>query len=247
MPAPVLGRHVRRGPGEARGVLVHRAGEPEIGHPDPPVLADEHVLRLEVAVDDARPVRGGQPLASGAVEGQRVLQPGKAGPLRAAQGLALHVLHGEEDLAVEGANVVDGDDVRVGQPGDGLRLGEELGAHRCRSRPAPRPEELDGHLAVELGVEGAVDHAHPTPAHGVEQHVASEVGPPGQRPPRGLLVVLRRHQRAHHRGDQLAAPVAGVDVLAHPRPFRVRALAPDVPRERVLVEVAFLDRDGHGV
>jgi hypothetical protein len=50
-------------------VLVHRAGEPEVGHPDPPVLADQHVLRLEVAVDDACLVRGGEPPAGGAVEG----------------------------------------------------------------------------------------------------------------------------------------------------------------------------------
>src|SRR5262249_38742362 len=36
-------------------------GEPEVGHADPAVRADQAVVGLEVAVDDAGGVRGGQP------------------------------------------------------------------------------------------------------------------------------------------------------------------------------------------
>src|SRR4029078_11488707 len=87
--------------------------------------------------------------------------------------------------------------------------------------------------------------AHPATADRIEQHVAAEVRSSGEKPPRGA-VRFRSHQRTHQRSDELAATVAGVDVLAHPEPLVVGALAADVPGERVLVEMTLLDGDGHG-
>ena len=60
----LLRRHVRRraehraARGHAR--VADRAREPEVGDADAALLVDEHVLRLEIAVDDALGVRGGE-------------------------------------------------------------------------------------------------------------------------------------------------------------------------------------------
>ena len=58
---------------------MHRSGEAEVRDPHPAVLADQDVLRLEVAVDDAGLVRGGEPRARGEVEGEHPLRPQRAG------------------------------------------------------------------------------------------------------------------------------------------------------------------------
>ncbi len=95
--AELLGRHVDRRPqqrprpGQGRGhrlverdlrrvlgvggdrlLAVDAAREPEVGHPDAPVLSDEHVVGLEVAVDEAGGVRLGEPAAGAGVNGEDV-------------------------------------------------------------------------------------------------------------------------------------------------------------------------------
>ena len=75
------------------------------------------------------------------------------------QRLSLDVLHDDERLAAEAADVVDGDDAGmiqcrrnssfVGQPLGGKGVGPSLGGH-----------ELDRHQAIEPRVESAVDVSH---------------------------------------------------------------------------------------
>jgi hypothetical protein len=127
------------------------------------VVRDHDVGGLEVPVDDALVVRSShRPAHLGGdleVPGQGHPSP----PDEAAQVRPPDPLHGDEGHAVGFVDLVDDTDVRVLQLRGGLRLldepplalgiGDEL-----------RGEDLDGDLAVQLQVRGAVDDAHASPA-----------------------------------------------------------------------------------
>ena len=73
------GAHDRAGQRHVRGA---RAGDPEVGDARAALLVEDHVVRLEVAVDDAAPVgeaRGAQDLHDDVDRRRR----GRAGPVRA--------------------------------------------------------------------------------------------------------------------------------------------------------------------
>jgi hypothetical protein len=154
------------------------AGEAEVHDADAAVVADEHVAGLEVAVDHAGGVGGGESVAGGDERGDdltprswRVAEPG-------AEGLAVDELHGEEHAMVDGADVVDRDDVGVGEPGEGLGLAEHAGL--TAGVAGARQHDLEGDAAIELGVVGGVDHAHAAGAERIEQDVAAEHGALGE-------------------------------------------------------------------
>ena len=124
-----LGHQLRRQVGDGahqhaarrrrRGRRADRASQAEVGHLDLAAWVDQDVLRLDVAVDDARLVRRGDRL-------EDLLQQGEGSARRqrrlvadqVAQGMTSgDVLHREEQRAVVVALVVDGHDVRVCQAG----------------------------------------------------------------------------------------------------------------------------------
>ena len=84
------------------------ARQPEVGDLHHAVDADQHVLRLDVAVHDARPVRGGQPGQHRLEHGERLGdgQPA-AGGEQVAQRAAAHQLHDQEHQALVAALVAD--------------------------------------------------------------------------------------------------------------------------------------------
>ena len=158
--AELLGRHVRRRADERAGLghgrrrrdgastalptsggsdrLLREPREPEVHDAHGAVAPDHDVLGLEVAVDDAGRVRRRQP-APGGDEHVQDLAP--ASRLRAqprVDGLAFDELHRDVDAIVDGARVVDGDDVRVRQARDRARLAQQarpaLGRVRRRIR-----------------------------------------------------------------------------------------------------------------
>jgi hypothetical protein len=151
---PPLAATSRSGPLEPGG-----AREAEVEDADAAVAADEHVARLEVAVDDAGVVGGGE-ASAGLDEHGDDLAPGAffmAQP--AAQGAALDQLHGDEDLALKLADLVDGDDVGVREAGERLRLAQQAAAAR-RALSELGAEDLEGDLAVELFVPRGEDQPH---------------------------------------------------------------------------------------
>jgi hypothetical protein len=93
---------------------------------------------------------------SARVERRTVLQP----PL---QRRAVHQLHVEVVAAVGLAGLVQGDDVRVPQPGQVLGVAAEAGRARVVVRRAAA-HHLERHVAVVLRVVGAVDHCRRTAA-----------------------------------------------------------------------------------
>jgi hypothetical protein len=73
------------------------------------------------------------------------------------------------------AHVVDGDDVGVGQgrhrPGLGLETAQPV-----RRRRTLGGDELEGHLAAETGIAGAVDLTHPPGSQGGQDLIGAQTG-----------------------------------------------------------------------
>jgi hypothetical protein len=125
-------------------------------------------------VDEAAGVGGGEAATDLQVHGDDLAPAPRGGGLPGAQGLALDVLHGEVDLAVVLADLVDLDDVGVGQAGEGLGLAAAAGADV--GVVAAGEDEFDCDLAVELLVVGGVDDAHAAGADAAEDGEAADAG-----------------------------------------------------------------------
>ena len=113
-------------------------------------------------------------------DGQRSIRfepPGQAQDRRQAG--AFDEAHREVELAIDLAGVVDVDDVRVAERGRQARLAQEPIAERLVLGHL-RDDDLQRDPALERGVLGGVDDAHPaTPDQGLDD-VSAELIPDGQ-------------------------------------------------------------------
>ena len=153
--------------------------EAEVEYLHTPLVCHEDVLWLQVAVDDPLLVGCGQPLGHlhGEVDG---LAGGKSAIFEScAQRLAFEELHDGVGSFTLSPEVVDGEDVRVGELGDRARLALEAG-ERLGIVGQIGGEDLDGHVAVELGIPCAVDLAHATGAEVRENLVRTQAGAGGE-------------------------------------------------------------------
>lgn len=199
----LLGGHERgrahdgAGDGQPGGVLPG-AGHPEVGEVRHPVLVEEDVGRLDVAVHHAGPVGGGERV------GQRLEEPrhllGRRGAVPAhpvGQRAPGEVGHDEGQLLALLDDVEQLDDVGVVEAGEHLGLpGDALPGPGDLVGGAVQGEALERHEAP-LGVPGEVDHAHPAlaePGHALVLHrprlrSAAGVGGVPLSPGMGILVV----------------------------------------------------------
>ena len=196
--AGLLRAHVGRRPdGEARlgEALVARGlargGDAEVGH-DGLVAVEQDVLGLDVAVDDAVPVRVVQrePDLAGDADGGRHREP----PLALqppAQGLARHVRHHVIEEPVGLARVEERQDVGVGEAGDEADLAEEaLGAHRGREL---RVDHLERDRAVMPEVVGEENRRGAAAAEKRQAPVG---------PPLDPVALLKRHHETFVHGHR---------------------------------------------
>ncbi len=124
-----------------------------------PVRAHDDVLGLQVAVHDALLVRRRETLRDLERDADRARDRERAADDAVPQRLALQELHHRVGDAVLAAVVVQREDVRMGQRGDGARLALEAGEGLRIARDALR-QDLDGHLAPEPRVARPVDLPH---------------------------------------------------------------------------------------
>ena len=160
-----------------------RSRQPEVGDLDAAAVdvGEQHVLRFDVAVDQAGLVGGteggqnrlehveGLPRAERAVGADQVAQRATA-----------NQLHRKEDMALIGALVIDRDDVGVAQPGGCVRLADEAGDELFVVSEA-RMHDLEGDRAVQSTVMGLVDHGHATASEAASDPVAPVEQAPDER------------------------------------------------------------------
>jgi hypothetical protein len=151
-PLRLLGRQVgggaEHGGGAGDGLVVDRAGDPEVGDLHGAVVGEQDVAGLDVAVDQAPVVGVGQgradvgrrPPARGPRSARRPRSPAAAS--------ALDQLHDDVGLALVGAGVVDGDEVGVVEPGDVAGLVLEP-AREALVLAEALEQQLDRDLATE--------------------------------------------------------------------------------------------------
>ncbi len=162
-PARLLGREVLRG-ADDRADLGHlaRTGarDAEVRHLHAALAVDEHVVRLDVAMDDPVAVREAQRREDlpRVLDGDRNRRR-PAGDDQLLQRAAVEVLHGDVVRPLRLAAVVDRDDVRMRQRRCVLRLAAEALDELVVVRVAV-VEDLDGDAAAQLLVLGEVDVGH---------------------------------------------------------------------------------------
>ena len=196
-PAPnLLRRHVARGAqhrarrrelrgrGGGAGLRIVEAGESEVDELDAGVRGADHVVRLQVPMQDV-PLVGGRESAGnldrGVEEGgRRQRSAGQLLPQRRAR----HVLAHDAQGVVELLERIDGGDAGMGQAGRGARLAAQ--APPAALVPGERRgQRLDRHQPAEPRVLGEVHHPHAAPAELPGDPVRTE-------PPAGERIALGR-------------------------------------------------------
>ncbi len=178
----LLGRHVLGRPEGKPGLRhpraaggTHRQRDAEV-RDERAAVVEQNILRLDVAVDHAMPVRVVERARHLARETHRVVDrelmlAGEPGAKR----LPFDVRHHVEEQPVRVAALEQRQDVRVLELSRGLDLGEEsLGAERRRE---VRMQHLDRDVAIVLEVVREVDRGHPSRAELALDEVAIRQGP----------------------------------------------------------------------
>jgi hypothetical protein len=227
----LLGRHVRRRAGEVAGagaLVALVAGQPEVGD-HRAVAGEQHVARLEVAVDHARRVGRAQPRDQPVDDrpdlGRRqrpVAQAvGQAGP-----GHQLH-RHVAPAVGVDG-QVERAAHVRVGDRAGQRHLAIE--AIAVAARRALRRQRLQRDVDAQRLVLGLVDLAHaaaaeqaddPVPASDARASHQHRAGRDRRR--RGVELAARRHRRrADAQAPRVGRGGVGRVVRVHPAYIRTQ-------------------------
>ena len=169
----LLGRHVggraeqRMRLGETRGGVVggdvferrKELGDPEVKQLGVSSRRQNHILRLQVAMNDAAPVCGGQGVCNLRARGERVTDRQRPARETCGERLPLDVLHDHVGAPGGiGADIVDRADGWVIEGRDSTRFLYE--AARERIARLAGCDELDRHVPLERFVVGEVDIAH---------------------------------------------------------------------------------------
>ena len=140
---------------------VERAGDPEVGHLCAAV-AQQHVLRLHVAMHDPALVREGERRRDLAAELDHLVDRQRPQLVdQLLEVVSVDVLEDDELLPRVLAAVDHRDDVRVRELGDRTRFAPEA-LDVLLVVAVPLVEDLQRDLALEQAVVGPVDRGHPT-------------------------------------------------------------------------------------
>ena len=208
----LLRGHVRRRPeqraggGETRrrrALFLGRGGtaalvgarQPEVHHPHATVCTEHHVVRLEVAMDQPLGVRRTKAGAGGHEHAENVSPRTRLLRHPCREGVALHELHRHEHALLVDTDIVHGHDVGIVDAGERLRLALKA-CPRAGRVGGSRSQELQRHLAVELGIVRRHDYAHRARTESGQDDVAPDdrpgLGLPGHR---ARVIALGRGRR----------------------------------------------------
>ena len=162
------------------GWRLGELGEAEVENLDLAVFGDEEVLGLEVAVDDAFFVGGGQAVGDLGSDLKDLADGHRAAVHGFAQRAADEQLGDEIGRAGISSEAVDGEDVGVVKAAGGLRLLLKTPQTVRVARDVWR-QNLDRDFAIEGGLAGAVDLTHASGAKWAEDFIASKFCAHGQR------------------------------------------------------------------
>jgi hypothetical protein len=164
----LLGRDIGQRPhdlggGRGRGLARDRPGKAEVGDLDHPVVADDDVLGLDVAMHQAGLMGRGERIENGIddVEGGAGSH-GPAGSDDLPEGAPGDIFERQEHHAVVLDVVEDGHDIGVGEIPARLRFALEPGDEPLVAGQVG-PHDFEGDRAVEPGVPTPVNARHPAP------------------------------------------------------------------------------------
>ena len=169
-PTAVSGRAVFVRAGSA---LAHELGDAEVEELDATVDGDEQVVGLDVAVDDARPVRGGEPARDLGGDGERGAHRQRTAGEPRAQRLALEQLRDQVRHALGPPDVEHDEQVRMGDRADRARLLREP-AEPLLVRAELGRQDLDGDGAADARIARSPHLAHATRAERCLDDVRAE-------------------------------------------------------------------------
>ncbi len=150
-------------------------GQTEVENLDRAVVGEKHVLRLEIAVDDAARVRRGEAVGDRHRDLHR-LTPGNRALLQPrSQCPTFEQLHDRDRGVVDDGELVNREDARVRKGGDRARLGLEAAAH-FRIGRGVRRHDLDGNVAVEPRIACPIHLAHAARSDGLDDFVLARDG-----------------------------------------------------------------------
>ena len=156
-----------------------RTGDAEVGHLHGAIAAEEDIRGLDIAMNDSGSVRGFEPPADLDDQRHRLLDPQHADSTEEIfEAHAVDELHGDERRVARVLDVVDGDDVRVVELGDGDRLAQKhlalfFGIDACRGLSV----EVDGlkrYRSLELWIPPPEHRAHAAGAQNFHHEIARE-------------------------------------------------------------------------
>ncbi len=182
--------------------LARDRGHAEIGDARTAAAVDHHVVRLQIAMQHARVVRGGHARAQLPRDLERLVrrQPPDATQQR-RQILSIDELHREELESVDVADVMDAADVRMRDLPRDARFGMKP-RQRARRHGKRLRQELQRHRLIELQVVGLVDFAHPADAEQADDAVAVRENSAGDETSAGPAVRNVRRAEGGRRGPR---------------------------------------------
>ncbi len=159
---------------------MRRKRQAEVENLDRAVVGEKHVLRLEIAVDDAARVRRREAVRYCRRDLHRITPRNRALLQPRSQCPALEQLHDRDRSVVDDGELVNREDARVREGGDRARLGLEPAAH-FRIGRGVRRHDLDGNVAVEPRIARPIHLAHAARSDGLDDFVLGETGACGER------------------------------------------------------------------